>query len=111
MASAFARDIDISAALIGVNFCCAAGGGRGGGVLSSTNSGLMSGGGGGSGNGMSSGGGGDSGGANVASTTCGGWGGRSPAPASRPCDTAPAVGWVFQARPKARPRNHPGAGP
>jgi hypothetical protein len=83
MARAFARDIVIAWALIGVNFCCAAGGGRGGGVLSSTNSGLISGGGGGSGSGMSSGGGVASGGANVASTTWGGCGGSSATGASR----------------------------
>src|SRR4029453_4733564 len=59
MASAFARDIDISEALIGVNFgWVAAGGGRGGGVLSSWNSGCTSGGGGGSGSGIFSRGGG-----------------------------------------------------
>jgi len=89
-ASAFARDIDISAALTGTNFG-ALGGGRGGGVLSSTNSGLMSGGGGGSGNGMSSGGGVDSGGAKVASIICGGGGGRSAGAASCLCDNATAV--------------------
>jgi uncharacterized membrane protein YgcG len=83
MARAFARDIDIDWALIGVNFCCAAGGGRGGGVLSSTNSGLISGGGGGSGSGISSGGGVASGGANVASTTVGALGGISTGGASR----------------------------
>jgi hypothetical protein len=83
MARAFARDIVIAWALIGVNFCCAAGGGRGGGVLSSTNSGLISGGGGGSGSGISSGGGVASGGANVASTTVGGVGGISAGGASR----------------------------
>ena len=83
MARAFALDIDIAWALIGVNFCCAAGGGRGGGVLSSTNSGLISGGGGGSGSGISSGGGVASGGANVASTTVGGVGGISAGGASR----------------------------
>jgi len=83
MARAFARDIDIAWALIGVNFCCAVGGGRGGGVLSSTNSGLISGGGGGSGSGISSGGGVASGGANVASTTVGGVGGISAGGASR----------------------------
>ena len=83
MARAFALDIDIDWALIGVNFCCAAGGGRGGGVLSSTNSGLISGGGGGSGSGISSGGGVASGGANVASTTWGGCGGSSTGGASR----------------------------
>jgi len=66
MARAFARDIDISELLIGVNFCAV--GCRGGGVLSSTNSGLISGGGGGAGIGISSGGGVASGGANVAST-------------------------------------------
>src|SRR6266699_2600293 len=64
-ARAFARDIVIAWALIGVSFCCAAGGGRGGGVLSSTNSGLIS------------------GGANVASTTWGGCGGISTGGASR----------------------------
>ena len=83
MARAFALDIDIAWALIGVNFCCAAGGGRGGGVLSSTNSGLISGGGGGSGSGISSGGGVASGGANVASTTVGALGGISTGGASR----------------------------
>ena len=83
MARAFALDIVIDWALIGVNFCCAAGGGRGGGVLSSTNSGLISGGGGGSGSGISSGGGVASGGANVASTTIGGVGGISTGAASR----------------------------
>jgi len=83
MARAFALDIDIDWALIGVNFCCAAGGGRGGGVLSSTNSGLISGGGGGSGSGISSGGGVASGGANVASTTVGALGGISTGGASR----------------------------
>src|SRR5260370_1265434 len=72
MARAFARDIVIAWALIGVNFCCAVGGGRGGGVLSSWNSGCTSGGGGGSGSGISSGGGVASGGANVTSTTIGG---------------------------------------
>src|SRR4029077_3043348 len=82
MARAFARDIVIAWALIGVNFC-AVGGGRGGGVLSSTNSGLISGGGGGSGSGISSGGGVASGGANVASTTVGGVGGISAGGASR----------------------------
>jgi len=83
MARAFARDIDIAWALIGVNFCCCAvGGGRGGGVLSSTNSGLISGGGGGSGSGISSGGGVASGGANVASTTVGALGGSSATGAS-----------------------------
>jgi len=83
-ARAFARDIDIAWALIGVNFCfCAVGGGRGGGVLSSTNSGLISGGGGGSGSGISSGGGVASGGANVASTTVGALGGSSATGASR----------------------------
>jgi uncharacterized membrane protein YgcG len=83
-ARAFARDIDIAWALIGVNFCCCAvGGGRGGGVLSSTNSGLISGGGGGSGSGISSGGGVASGGANVASTTVGALGGISATGASR----------------------------
>jgi len=82
-ARAFARDIVIAWALIGVNFCCAAGGGRGGGVLSSTNSGFISGGGGGSGSGISSGGGVASGGANVASTTWGGCGGSSTGGASR----------------------------
>ena len=83
IARAFARDIVIAWALIGVNFCCAVGGGRGGGVLSSTNSGLISGGGGGSGRGISSGGGVASGGANVASTTVGALGGISTAGASR----------------------------
>ncbi len=83
MARAFARDIDIAWALIGVNFCGADGGGRGGGVLSSTNSGLISGGGGGSGSGISSGGGVASGGANVASTTVGAVGGISATGASR----------------------------
>jgi len=82
MARAFARDIVIAWALIGVNFC-AAGGGRGGGVLSSWNSGCTSGGGGGSGRGISSGGGVASGGANVASTTIGGAGGGSAAATSR----------------------------
>src|SRR5213595_739038 len=82
MARAFARDIVIAWALIGVNFCCAAGGGRGGGVLSPTNSGLISGGGGGSGSGISSGGGVASGGANVASTTVGALGGSSTGGAS-----------------------------
>jgi uncharacterized membrane protein YgcG len=82
-ARAFARDIDIAWALIGVNFCGADGGGRGGGVLSSTNSGLISGGGGGSGSGISSGGGVASGGANVASTTVGALGGISATGASR----------------------------
>ncbi len=81
-ARAFARDIVIAWALIGVNFCCADGGGRGGGVLSSTNSGLISGGGGGSGRGISSGGGVASGGANVASTTVGALGGSSTGGAS-----------------------------
>lgn len=80
-ARAFARDIDISALLIGVNFCAV--GCRGGGVLSSTNSGLISGGGGGSGSGISSGGGVASGGANVASTTVGALGGISTGAASR----------------------------
>jgi len=83
MARAFALDIDIAWALIGVNFCCTDGGGRGGGVLSSTNSGLISGGGGGSGRGISSGGGVASGGANVASTTVGALGGISTGGASR----------------------------
>jgi hypothetical protein len=109
MAIAFARDIDISAALTGTNFF-SLGGGRGGGVLSSTNSGLMSGGGGGSGNGMSSGGGVDSGGANVASMTCGGWGGRSTAAASCLCDNATAVAWIANAAPKAVQKYHRGGG-
>ena len=83
-ARAFARDIDISEALIGVNFGgCAFGGGRGGGVLSSTYSGLISGGGGGSGSGISSGGGVASGGANVASMTGGGVAGTSTGGGSR----------------------------
>src|SRR4029077_7857028 len=82
MARAFALDIVIAWALIGVNFC-AAGVGRGGGVLSSWNSGCTSGGGGGSGRGISSGGGVASGGANVASTTIGGAGGGSAAATSR----------------------------
>ena len=81
MARAFARDIDISELLIGVNFCAV--GCRGGGVLSSTNSGLISGGGGGAGIGISSGGGVASGGANVASTTVGALGGISTTGASR----------------------------
>src|SRR5260370_29925820 len=82
MARAFARDIDIAWALIGVNFF-ADGGGRGGGVLSSTNSGVISGAGGGSGSGISSGGGVASGGANVASTTVGALGGISTTGSSR----------------------------
>src|SRR5438046_1571143 len=45
-ARAFALDIVIAWALIGVNFCCAVGGGRGGGVVSSTRAGLISAGGG-----------------------------------------------------------------